>query len=323
MELVVVGGKQRGRRALRAGSASWYKYERALALRVDTTTGAVAVEHEYVSPPGVTAEDEPAILYKQGTMTDGLLYQTTQTEVIVYRYPEWEVEHYISLPRFNDVHHVRPTPGGTLLVVNTGLDQVLELGLDGTVLQEWNVEHKDPWHRHDPTADYRRASTTKPYDAHPNHVFMLGDEVWATRFKHMDAVSLHDPGRRIAIGAERVHDGVVVGDRVYFTAVNGHVAVADADSLEIVDLVDLREIDTDTPLLGWCRGIAFEGDQIWVGFSRLRPTKARENVAWVRDGFKRQVGTHIARYDLAKRSLEQRIDLEPAGLNAVFSIYEV
>ena len=86
---------------------------------------------------------------------------------------------------------------------------------------------------------------------------------------------------------------------------------------------EIPQIDTDTPLLGWCRGIAFEGDHIWVGFSRLRPTKARENVAWVKDGFKRQVGTHIARYDLTKRSLEQRIDLEPAGLNAVFSIYEV
>jgi hypothetical protein len=323
VELVVVGGRQRGRRALRAGSGSWYKYERALALRVDTTTGSVQIEHEYVSPPEVTADEEPAILYKQGTMTDGRLYQTTQTEVIVYRYPEWEVEHYISLPRFNDVHHVRPTATGTLLVVNTGLDQVVELDVDGTVLREWNVEHNDPWHRHDPSVDYRRVSSTKPYDAHPNHVFTIGDEVWATRFKHMDAVSLDDPARRIAIGAERVHDGAVVGDRIYFTAVDGHVAIVDADTLQIVEIVDLRDIDTDTPLLGWCRGVAFEGDHIWVGFSRLRPTKARENVAWVKDGFKRQVGTHIARYDLAKRSLEQRIDLEPQGLNAVFSIYEV
>lgn len=323
MELLVVGGRQRGKRALRAGGGTWYKYERGLAIRVDTTTGSAFVEHEYVSPPEVTATEEPAILYKQGTLVDGRLFQTTQTEVLVYRYPGWELENYISLPRFNDVHHVRPTPRDTLLVVNTGLDQVLELTFDGDVLREWNVEHKDPWHRHDPSEDYRRHETTKPYDAHPNHVFTIGDEVWATRFKMMDAVSLDDPGRRIEIGAERVHDGVVVGDMIYFTAVDGHVAVADAATLEVVDLIDLREIDTETPLLGWCRGIAFEGDHIWVGFSRLRPTKARENIAWVKDGFKRQVGTHIARYDLTKRSLEQRIDLEPVGLNAVFSIYEV
>jgi hypothetical protein len=323
LELLVVGGKQRGKRALRAGSASWYKYEEALAIRVDTTVGSASVEHSYVSPPDVTAAEDPAILYKQGTMVDGRLYQTTQTEVLVYDYPSWELEHYISLPRFNDVHHVRPTARGTLLVVNTGLDQVLELDVSGEVVNEWNVEHKDPWHRHDRSVDYRLESTTKPYDAHPNHVFTLGDEVWATRFKHMDAVSLSEPGRRIDIGAERVHDGVVVNDKIYFTTVNGQVAVADVDTLEIDELIDLRDIDTETPLLGWCRGIAFEGDHIWVGFSRLRPTKARENVAWVKDGFKRQVGTHIARYDLAKKSLEQRIDLEPVGLNAVFSIYEV
>lgn len=323
VEILVVGGKQRGKRALRAGGGSWYKYEQALAIRVNTTTGAAEIEHSYVSPPEVIAEEEPAILYKQGTLVGDRLYQTTQTEVIVYRYPDWEIDAYISLPRFNDVHHVRPTDRETLLVVNTGLDQVLELDLNGEIVKEWNVEHKDPWHRHDPTVDYRRESTTKPYDAHPNHVFMIGDEVWATRFKHRDAVSLSDPSRRIEIGAERVHDGVVVGDKIYFTAVNGHIAIADAETLEIIDLVDLREIDSETPLLGWCRGIAFEGDHIWVGFSRLRPTKARENVAWVKDGFKRQVGTHIARYDLVKRSLEQRIDLEPSGLNAVFSIYEV
>jgi hypothetical protein len=323
VDILVVGGKQRGKRALRAGGGSWYKYEQALAIRVDTTTGDIAVEHEYVSPPDVTAVEEPAILYKQGTLVGDRLYQTTQTEVLVYSYPSWQLEHYISLPRFNDVHHVRPTQWGTLLVVNTGLDQVVELDLAGAVLSEWNVEHKDPWHRHDPSVDYRRESTTKPYDAHPNHVFTIGEEVWATRFKHKDAVSLTNPGRQSQIGAERVHDGVVVGDKIYFTTVNGHIAVVDAETLEVEEMIDLREIDSETPLLGWCRGIGFEGDHMWVGFSRLRPTKSRENIAWVKDGFKRQLGTHIARYDLTKRSLEQRIDLEPAGLNAVFSIYEV
>lgn len=323
MEFLVVGGKQRGKRALRSGGGSWYKYERGLAIRVDTATSTAEIEYQYVSPPQVTADEEPAILFKQGTLVDGRLYQTTQTEVLVYSYPEWELQHYISLPRFNDVHHVRPTDCGTLLVVNTGLDQVIEMDYDGAVVGEWNVEHKDPWHRHDPEEDYRLHESTKPYDAHPNHVFLIGEEVWATRFKHKDAVSLEDAHRRIDIGAERVHDGVVVDNKIYFTSVDGQVAIADATTLDLVELVDLREIDSDTSLPGWCRGIAFEGDHVWVGFSRLRPTKARENIAWVKDGFKRQVGTHIARYDLAKRSLEQRIDLESAGLNAVFSIYEV
>ena len=35
--------------------------------------------------------------------------------------------------------------------------------------------------------------STKPHLAHPNHVFHIGDEPWATRFQQKDAVSLLDP----------------------------------------------------------------------------------------------------------------------------------
>ena len=60
----------------------------------------------------------------------------------------------------------------------------------------------------------------------------------------------------------------------------------------------------------------------WVGFSRLRPTAIRENVAWVKEGFRKSLPTHIARYNLETRTLEQRIDLEEHNLNAVFSIMQ-
>ena len=58
-----------------------------------------------------------------------------------------------------------------------------------------------------------------------------------------------------------------------------------------------------------------------VGFSRLRATTTRENVAWVKGGFRKSLATHVARYDLEKRTLEQRIELEDHNLNAVFSIF--
>lgn len=323
MTLVITGGQQRGARPLTAGGASWYKYARGHVLTVDPDTEAVDLRLTYESPPDVTANDEPAVLFKQGTIVDGLMYVATQTEIIVYKYPDLTVEHYISLPRFNDVHHVRPTANDTMLVVNTGLDQLVEMDYEGTVLREWNALGKDPWERFDRSIDYRKVESTKPYESHPNYVFLLGDEVWLTRFKQKDAIAIDNPQRRIDIGVERVHDGVVHGDHIYFTAVNGHIAIVDKDTLDVVEIVDLSSLERGNRLLGWCRGIAPDGDGVWVGFSRLRPTAIRENVAWVKEGFRKSLPTHIARYNLETRTLEQRIDLEEHNLNAVFSILQV
>ncbi|MCP3976177.1 MAG: hypothetical protein GY720_16975 [bacterium] len=323
MKLLVTGGQQRRPRSLRAGTAQWYKYVRGHLLTVDTDTDAVNVELSYESPPDAVADEEPAILFKQGTFANDLLYLTTQTEVIIYSYPELAVKHYISLPRFHDVHHVRPTERNTLLVVNTGLDQILEMDYEGTVIREWNTVGRDPWENFDPEMDYRKVSSTKPYESHPNHVFEIDGEVWGTRFKQKDAVSLENPDRRIDINVERVHDGVPYGDHVYFTAVSGHIVVANSKTLEIEDRLDLSSLEDGEPQLGWCRGILPDDDGAWVGFSRLRPTALRENVAWVKDGFRKSMPTHIARYDLKERKLVKRIVLEDHDLNAVFSIFPV
>jgi hypothetical protein len=306
-----------------AADGRWYKYARGQLLVVDPASGSVSTRLSYESPPDVVADEEPAVLFKQGTLANGFMYLTTQTEVLVYSFPDLTVEHYISLPRFNDVHHVRPSGNGTLLVVNTGLDQLVEMDYDGAIVREWNALGKDPWEGFDKEVDYRKVGSTKPYESHPNHVFLLDEEVWLTRFNQMDAVSVDNPARRIDIGVERVHDGVVFGDHVYFTAVDGHVAIADKDTLEIVEIIDLKGIESGKRLLGWCRGIVPDEDGIWVGFTRLRPTAIRENVAWVKGGFRKSMPTHIARYDLKRRTLEQRIELEDHNLNAVFSIFAV
>jgi hypothetical protein len=322
VKLIITGGEQRGKRGIAAGNKRWYRYGKAHLVCLDTDTAEATTLLSYESPADVTAEEDPAILFKQGFMDGDRLLLTTQTEVLILAYPSLEQIGYISIPSFNDVHHVRPTPSGTLLVVNTGLDQLIELTTDGEVVNRWSVVGDDPWNgRFSPTEDYRRHASTKPYEAHPNHVFHIGDEPWVTRFEHRDAVSILDRSRRIDIGLERIHDGVVAGDKVYFTTVDGHVVIADTENLTVDEVVDLNEIDGNEDILGWCRGILVEGDRAWIGFSRLRPTAFRENVAWVREGFKRSVGTHVANYDLGARRLLKRVELEDTTpLNAVFSV---
>jgi len=64
----------------------------------------------------------------------------------------------------------------------------------------------------------------------------------------------------------------------------------------------------------------FDGPRAWIGFTRIRPTKFREAVSWVRQGFQRVLPSHIACYELERRRCVAEIDVELPGLNAVFSI---
>jgi hypothetical protein len=316
--LYVVGGRQRRGRPLWADDREWYEYEAGLVLEVDPASGRARVVLEYESPEAARALGG-ATLFKSATLEGGRLYACTQTELLVYRVPDFELVHYLSLPCFNDVHHARPTPDGALLVAVAGLDLVLELSMSGEVLREWDVLGEDSRAKFPRGLDYR-ARSTKPHRAHPNHVFYLGDEAWATRYYQRDAVSLTRPGRRIAIGGEAPHDGLVAGGRVHFTAVDGRVAVADAATLEVERAVDLNALEGRGASLGWCRGLLVQGDEAWVGFSRFRPTRLRQNVQWVRRGFRRPRPTRLARYDLVRGRLLGELDLEPHGLDVLFSI---
>lgn len=321
--LYVVGGQQRNLRSLLSGAQEWYEYQKGVILEVDPETRQISPRVEYISPPEARAENDAIVLFKSGTAENKTLYVCTQTEILIYALPTFQQVGYVSLPSFNDVHHVRPTPTGNLLVANSGLDMVLELTQAGEIVREWDVLGEKPWTRFSKQIDYRKGVSTKPHRSHPNHVFYIGDEPWVTRFQQQDAISLLDPHRRIHIGVERVHDGVVHGDLIYFTTVNGNVVIAHSKTLQIEEVIDLNALHPADTLVGWCRSISIDDGKAWVGFSRLRPTKWRENVSWVMQKFKRILPTHIGYYDLARRQCLDEIDVEAHGLNAVFSIFPV
>jgi hypothetical protein len=318
-----VGGQQRSLTPMKdLITKDWYDYQKGLILRLDTSTGHCSTELEYISPPDVRPEGEPPILFKSGSLEDGRLYLCTQTEVLVYEVPSLRRLTYISLPQFNDVHHVRPTHDGNLVIANTGLDMVLKVSPTGDILEEWDTLQGRPWTRFSRDVDYRKVLTTKPHLSHPNHVFELDRRVWATRFEQRDAICLEDPDRRIQVGLERIHDGLVVGDSVYFTTVDGKVVIVRKSDLSLVRIIDLQKLEGLDTLLGWCRGLLVDGPLLWIGFTRMRPTRFRENVAWVKNSFKHYLGTHVMCYDMeAGRCVGQYV-VEDAGLNAIFGIYQ-
>ena len=322
-QLYVLGGKQRNL-ALKL-EEEWNLYESALILKVDTESGAVQVCVEYKTPQAAKAHKDSSSVFKSGTLIGDILYACTNTEVLVFKLPDFEIVNYISLPCFNDVHHITPSHDGSLLVVSTGLDMVLRLTPKGEVIEEWSTLEEPPWTRFSRSIDYRKVESTKPHQSHPNFAFEIGPDLWATRFQQRDAICLTQTGRTIDIAVERPHDGVVVGDQIHFTTVDGRIAIANAKSLRIDGLIDLTSIDDPNALLGWCRGLLPLGQtKFWVGFTRVRKTRIHENILWVKRVFKEgmiEKPTHISLYDLAERKRLRELDLEAHGMNIVFSIF--
>jgi hypothetical protein len=316
----VAGGRLRNTIFLKL--EEWQSCEQALVIELNPAKNQSRVCVEYVSPPEVRPDELPAILFKSATLQGNKLYTCTSTEVLVYDVPSFRLLHYISLPCFNDLHHVCPTERGTILVAVTGLDMVVEITIEGILVREWSALGEDPWARFSRQTDYRKVPTTKPHRSHPNHVFELGGEVWVTRFQQRDAICLTTSGPRIDIAVQSPHDGYAFGERIYFTTVDGHVVIANGKTYQVEEVVDLNQMGGQPgQVLGWCRGVLpIDAGRLWVGFTRVRPTKFVENISWVRGLSNRFKPTHIALYDLERKTCEQEIELEPHGIGIVFSL---
>jgi hypothetical protein len=319
--LYVLGGRQRSDRTLLDVAGSWYGYGLAVIVKIDGS--GVTPAFEYTSRPDSCGPGD-AVLFKSASLVGDRLYCCTQTEVLVLTVPDFREVAYISLPIFNDVHHVVPTQSGTLLVAVSGLELVVEVTLEGRVVREWNVLGEDTWATRSRDVDYRTGVDLKPHRAHPNYVFFVDGEPFVTRFELRDAVSLNDPERRISIGGERVHDGVSHDGMIYFTTVDGWIAIVDSSTLEVVERHRLGRISTGRDdgdgLLGWCRSVHLDGEWCWIGFSRIRPTRLRQTVSWVRTGGVQEAPTRICRYRMSDWKCDAEINLEPFGLNAVFTV---
>jgi hypothetical protein len=327
--LYVVGGQARAN----AASLPAHKtFERGVVLAVDPERHTAERVIEYRSPADVLADDDANCLFKAATLLGDDLFLCTETEILAYSTADWRQRMRLTLPCFNDVHHVTPLANGHLLVAVTGLDLVVEIDRSGGILHERDVLGDAPWSRFSRAVDYRKVRSTQPHLSHPNYLFEVNGEFWVTRFLQRDAISLTRPSRRMQIGIGGPHDGCVFAEAVYFTTVDGHVVVVDAATLAVARIFDLQEAGTAEGLLGWCRGIAvIDSDTAIVGFSRLRPTRRSEYIAWTKRRMNQLVlngqdrwtslATRIACVDLRLRRTIWEMNLEEFGLNAVFSIH--
>ncbi len=321
---LIIGGKQKS-----TVTAEWSGYQSCIALIYDEASQQVTPLIDYRTPQQYrVAGDECSILFKAGQLNGNILTVCTQTEIL-----QFNIHHphapllRLSLPIFNDLHHVMVTSNNTFLVVSTGLDAVFELSFDGNLIQEWSTAETDIWARFDKKVDYRKVLTTKPHHSHPNYCFEYNGEYYVTRFQQKDALNLNS-GETLNIEVGHPHDGYIVDDKVYFTTVNGFIVCFDLGRQQKQHCYNLNQQHSATTELGWCRSLLIEKNKkCLVGFTRIRGTKFAENITWLKQklhvGYQGCEPTRIVKYDLQSNSIDWSLNLEPHNINAVFSVLKI
>jgi len=230
-------------------------------------------------------DETPNLEFTVGDIENNKLWLCMDTEIRLYDYPELKLQKTFSHPCFHNNHSVA-VHRNELYVTSTGLDMVVVLDKEsGDIIKYLNAEGKPTWHRYNESTDYRKIHSTRPHDCHPNYVLWIDNQPWVTRCTQEDAVSLSNPSQRINISGPNkvisVHDGIVKGDKIYFTSVDSCIVIADMASKEIIETVDIDKLKGYGGLRGWCRGLYIKDDIFYLGFSRLRKTRRLEKIAWV------------------------------------------
>ena len=89
---------------------------------------------------------------------------------------------------------------------------------------------------------------------------------------------------------------------------------------------NLNDFNKTSKTLGWCRGLeVLSDDLILVGFSRIRPTKIKQNIQWIKGKLKSgqiygRQKTRICLVDIRKNEMIDFFDLEKLNINVIFSI---
>lgn len=319
--LISGGGLREG--GFELGDGRYYDAARLLSLDLDS--GEIELLLEITQANEHYPAEHPNLQFTVGCRQGEDLWLPTDTEIHRYAWPSLQRRQVISHPCFQNIHSVHYLDG-RLWVTATGLDMVVVLDPDsGGILTQLNAEHKAPWHRFSPDVDYRQVHSTRPHDCHPNYVFRFDGDYWVTRCTQEDAVCLQDPTRRIDIsGPDKVtsvHDGVVVGDRVYFTSVDGCLVIADPRAGRVLETIDICE-EQGLGRLGWCRGLHIEADVAYLGFSSIRRTRQTRKLAWLGSSLSRIFGREacVLAYDLTRRRLLGRYDVPHRYVDAIYGL---
>ena len=293
-------------------------YEAGVAAVLDTGTGTVreVLRHRDEAQVCGGAPGEVGHCLK-GISRDGEAWLLNTERSLLWMDGSGEVTRRWSHPRLNDVHHAL-RHRDVLWVAATGMDTVLEVR-GGEVHREHHLGTGDTA----PLGDWR-ARSRKPHEVHPNHLYVREGRVWVTCLHGRSAREVGGSGS-LDVADERVHDGVLHDGCVWFTTVDGRLVARDLETGAVRHSVDLKQTSPRSGPLGWCRGLVLDGEVAWVGLTRIRATRWRQNLAWMRGVVRgRQDATaHPTRVLGVRWATGEQIaewEVEETGLHALFGM---
>lgn len=321
--LLISGAKER-ENGFELGEGRYY--EQAKLLKLDIESGKVDTILEKSDGGEHYPDEHPNLQYTSAFLDGDILWLPTDTEIYKLSYPSLQVLKVISEPFFHNIHSVNVFDK-KVYVTSTGLDLVAVFDEDGELLDMYNTEGKDLWHRFSKDEDYRIIHSTRPHDCHPNFVFKWQDEAWVTRCRQQDAICLTDVDKKMELtdplNRISVHDGMVFGEFIYFTSVDGMIIVMDPKTNKIVEQFNLVKA-LNKGELGWARGISISDDGIaYVGFSKIRRTKMVEKLAWLALGQinkMRYIPASVVAFDLINKKIVQQFSIPLEEIDAVYGI---
>jgi len=289
---------------------------------IDFDNESIVKKYVEESPDWNIYPEEYSFSFRGCTLAGDVFYTCNHSEILKIDKKSFNVIDRISSTVFNDLHHV-DLINGKIAFASTGIDHI-GFWEDGEV-ELHSVLPEGEGRVLDKEVDYRKIST-KPHMSHPNYIFEIDGKTWITRFQQKDAICLEEPDKRMDIGFERPHDGLVVDGKVYFTTVNGSIVIFDAETQEKLEVHDLQSLYSQ-PKIGWCRGIEVVGDYAYVGLSRVRKTRSLENLGFIADGWNAMIDSvkkippaRIVKYDLKRRKIIKEMNFKNSQLSVLFSI---
>ncbi len=296
------------------------RYDRAIIQIIDFDSRTVEQEIEY-KPEDPKRWPNVGLMFKGAYLYEDECWVVTNNEVVVYDRNNWTLKKVSTHPTFNDLHGVLPTAEG-YFVCNTGLDIVQQFDHSDKLVKTINVATTPTEDRFDLSDDYRNVASTKPHEVHPNQLFFHDGELWVTRCRLKSAAKVDDSSVSTAEFPAVCHDGLVIGNRIYFTTVRGHIMAVNKETLEIDLELDVNEVNDLNLTVGWTRGLAVDGQNAYLGNTALRESKSIEFAKWIKKkaGGRIRMGSAIVKVDLESQRVVDVFQFKKRAGAAIYSI---